>query len=161
MMRAFFIGIVLALGACAPAPQSTDTAETAPAGVEIVDAWASPTPNGVTVSAGYMIIRNGGGEADRLVSAESARAGRVEVHEMVMDGDVMRMRPVEALTIAAGGEAVLAPGGQHLMFYEVATPFAEGEDVPVRLQFEHAGAVDVSLPVRRRGEATAHESGGH
>ncbi len=144
-MRAFFIAAAFALAACTPAAETE-----APAGrLEIRDAWAAPTPGGVNVSAGYLAIVNGAGEADRLISASTPRAGRVEVHEMVMTGDVMQMRPAAAIEIAPGAEVALAPGGMHLMFYEIATPFAEGEEVSVTLTFEHAGALDVSLPVRR------------
>jgi copper(I)-binding protein len=144
-MRAFFIAAAFALVACTPAAETE-----APEGLlEIRDAWAAPTPGGVNVSAGYLTIVNATGEPDRLVSASSPRAGRVEVHEMVMTGDVMQMRPAAAIEIAPSAEVALAPGGMHLMFYEIATPFAEGEEVPVTLTFEHAEAVDVSLPVRR------------
>jgi periplasmic copper chaperone A len=155
-MRAFFVAITFALAACTPAADTAPQAE-APAGrLEIRDAWAAPTPGGVTVSAGYLTIMNGASEADRLISVASPRAGRVEVHEMVMSGDVMQMRPAASLEIAAGAEINLAPGGLHLMFYEITAPFAEGEDVPVTLTFERAGAVDVSLPVRRPAAESSH-----
>jgi copper(I)-binding protein len=119
--------------------------------LEITDAWASPTPQAVEVSAGYLIIHNRSGDDDRLLSATSARAERVEIHEMVMDGSVMRMRPLQTLGVPAGQSVALAPGGIHLMFHGVAPAFAEGETVPVRLTFENAGPVEVTLPVRRTG----------
>lgn len=144
-MRAFFVAAAFVLAACTP-PAETESRAGA---LEVRDAWAAPTPGGVNVSAGYLTIVNGADQADRLVSASSPRAGRAEVHEMVMAGDVMQMRPAAAVEIAPGAEVALAPGGMHLMFYEIATPFAEGEEIPVTLTFEHAGAVDVSLPVRR------------
>lgn len=156
-MRMILIALAL-VAACTPAPQDAAPAAEAQTGrLEIRDAWAAPTPNGVDVAAGYLTVINGAAEADRLVSAESPRAGRVEVHEMIMDGDVMRMRRAEALVIGAGEQANLEPGGRHLMFYEVAQPFTEGEEIAVRLQFERAGAVDVALPVRRAGAG----HGGH
>jgi copper(I)-binding protein len=141
--------LAFALAACgapvAPAP------EPAPAGgIEITDARAGPTPNGVDVSAGYLTIVNNGAEADRLVSAASARAASVELHTMSMDGAVMRMRPIEGgVAIPAGGAAVFAPGGAHLMFMGVTAPFAEGESVAVTLTFERGGEINVDLPVRR------------
>lgn len=148
-MRAFFVALALASAACTPAAERSDAAVAAGGRLEIRDAWAAPTPNGVDVSAGYLTIVNGSREADRLVSAQTARAGRVEVHEMIMDGAVMRMRPVDVLEISAGETASLAPGGAHLMFYEVTAPFAEGQTISVQLDFERAGAVSVDLPVRR------------
>jgi len=65
-----------------------------------------------------------------------------------MDGAVMRMRAVEALPIPAGGQIELTPTGRHLMFFGVTQPFTQGENIAVRLTFEHAGEIDVSLPVR-------------
>jgi len=157
-MRAFFIALTLALVACTPAAETPAPQTEAPAGhLEVRDAWAAPTPGGVNVSAGYLTIINGSSEADRLVAVSSARAGRAEVHEMVMAGDVMQMRPAAAIEIAPGAQIDLAPGGLHLMFYDIATPFAEGDEVPVSLEFERAGLVEVSLPVRRpTGNAAGH-----
>lgn len=123
------------------------------------DAWAAPTPAGVDVAAGYLTITNHSGAADRLLSATSARAERVEVHEMTMNGAVMQMRAVESLNIPAGGDVTLGPGGMHLMFFGVSQPFIEGQTIPVHLVFETAGAMDVNLPVNRRG-GPAHNHAG-
>jgi copper(I)-binding protein len=120
----------------------------------IEDPWAAPTPAGVDVSAGYLHINNTSTTPDRLLSATSPRAGRVEVHEMAMDGAVTRMRPVDTLIIPSGGQTNLAPGGMHLMFYGVAPPFREGEQIPVELSFERAGRIDIVLEVRRRPPAS-------
>jgi copper(I)-binding protein len=142
---------------------SPDGSHEAVAGIEIVEPWAAPTPGGVDVSAGYLIVRNGGGEADTLVSISSPRAARVEIHEMSMEGAVMRMRAVEGgLTIPAHGEVALEPGGYHLMFTGVTQPFAIGEDIPVTLTFEHAGAVEAMLPVgQARTHGEEHSEEGH
>jgi copper(I)-binding protein len=146
------------VAACGAPQQSADqpAAEANAVRLQVHDMWAAVTPGGVDVSAGYMIIANGGGADDRLLSATSPRAAHVEVHEMVMDGAVMRMRPIEGLVVPAGGQAELAPGGQHLMFTGVTQPFVEGEEIPVQLVFEHAGAMDIALPVR-----AGSGSGGH
>lgn len=142
-MRAIFFAIMLA--ACSPSgDQSTQVGS-----LEITHARAAPTPNGVSVSAGYLTIANHGQDVDRLIAASSTRAERVELHSMEMDGAVMRMRQVDAVSIPAGGEISLAPGGDHLMFLGVAEPFAAGETIPVHLVFEHNGATDLLLPVRR------------
>lgn len=160
-MRAFFIAPLLFAAACgapsqpAPAPETPPVAESA-ATLEVRDAWASPTPGGVDVSAGYLTIVNGAAAEDRLISAASARAERVEIHEMSMDGAVMRMRAVEGgLAVPAGATVTLGPGGQHLMFYGVTQAFAEGETVPVTLTFANAGEVAVELAVRR-GSSASH-----
>lgn len=118
--------------------------------LEIRDAWAAPTPGGVDVSAGYLTIVNPTDAEDTLIAASSPRAERVEVHEMSMDGAVMRMRPVEGgLDIPAGATVTLGPAGQHLMFYGVQTPFAEGERIPATLRFARGGDMAVELSVRR------------
>jgi copper(I)-binding protein len=123
--------------------------------VVVRDAWAAPTPAGVDVAAGYLTISNRAAGDDHLLGATSPRAERVEIHEMVMDGAVMQMRPVARLKIPAGQDLQLEPGGMHLMFFGVAAPFDEGQEIPIRLNFETAGMIDVSLPVRRAG-ATSH-----
>ena len=151
--------LFIALAACgqaaqAPAAAQSQTART----VRIENAWAAPTPGGVDVSAGYLTIANGSGAEDVLLSASSARASRVEVHEMSMVDGVMQMRPVARLAISAGQSIELAPNGRHLMFYGVRPPFAAGETIPVRLVFERAGTIDVSLPVRRPGASHSGHS---
>lgn len=139
--------IVAACGAPQPDPAPHATANL-PAGLELREAWAAPTPGGVDVSAGYLVIANGGA-ADRLMSATSPRAAKVEVHEMSMDGAVMHMRAVEGgLAIPAGEIVTLAPGGLHLMFSGVTQPFVPGEQIPLTLTFEHAGVREAMLPVR-------------
>jgi len=103
---------------------------------------------GQPVGGGFITIANKGSEDDRLVSAVSTQAGEVQLHEMAMEGDVMRMRQVaEGITIPAGQTVELKPGGLHLMFFKVPEPFVEGTTVNVTLTFEKAGAVDVVLPV--------------
>lgn len=100
------------------------------------------------VGGGYITIKNHGRSDDRLISATSTSAGRVEIHEMAMDNDVMKMRKLnDGINIAAGETVELKSGGFHLMFFDVHTPFASGDEIPVTLVFENAGAVDVVLHV--------------
>jgi copper(I)-binding protein len=104
-----------------------------------------------------MTITNNG-PADTLVSATSPRAERVDLHEMSMDGNVMRMRPVTSFTVPADGAVALTPNGLHLMLTGLTSSLVAGETVPVTLTFERAGAVEVMLPVRARtaSEAEMH-----
>ena len=100
------------------------------------------------VASAYMELRNASAAPDTLLSASSPEAGRIELHTMTMDGDVMKMRPVEGgIAVPAGGSARLAPGGLHMMLQDPARVFAAGETVPVTLNFEHAGTVEVAFPV--------------
>ncbi len=111
------------------------------------------------VAGGFLTITNTGTTDDRLIAAASEAAGRIEVHEMEMKGDVMRMRELKGgLPIPAGATVSLDPGGYHIMFMDLAHPFARGTSVPVTLTFEKAGSVDVALPIgapNARGPADA------
>ena len=131
-------------------------AQQAPAGIVVEDPWAATTAPGATVAAGYVTLRNTSSEPAHLVSASSPRAERVELHEMSMEGGMMRMRPVDAIVIPAGGAVTLAPGGLHIMFLDINAPFANGERIPVTLQFVN-GATEVAFVARPRGA----RSGGH
>ncbi len=136
--------------ACGPAqaPRTQPAAQVLPEGLEVRDAWAAATPGGVDVAAGYLSIANGG-PADSLLSVSSPRAASVTIHEMSMNGDIMRMRNVEGgLAIPAQRMVTLAPGGGHLMFVGVSAPFVVSEEIPVTLTFANAGVREVMFPVR-------------
>ncbi len=150
-MRIFLAACLAILASCgapsAPVSEAPEAAH-ASAPIQITDAWAAPTPGGVSVSAGYLTITSTQDRDDTLLAVETTRAGRAEIHEMAMQGEVMQMRRAEHLMIPAGGAVTLAPGGMHLMFYDVTAAFAVGEMIPVRLRFANAGEVTVELAVR-------------
>jgi len=127
--------------------------------LEIAAPWARAMLPGQPAGGGYLVVTNKGAEADRLVGGSSPVAGRVEIHMMEVVNDVMTMRPVEGgLEISAGDSVELKPGGLHLMFLGVSEPFREGQTVPVTLQFERAGAVEVPFAVRAaRGGNSGHD----
>lgn len=154
-----FLLVAVATACGAPASPSSAHEIHAAAAITVHDAWAAPTPAGVDVAAGYLTISNHTDRADRLLGATSPRAARVEIHEMRMNGAVMQMRAVQRLDLPAGADVQLGPGGMHLMFFGVSDPFAEGQSIPVHLVFETAGAMDVTLPVRRRGAPSHGHSG--
>ncbi|NVD38594.1 DUF1775 domain-containing protein [Ensifer sp. HO-A22] len=129
--------------------------------LEISGGAAKAMLPGAKVGGGFLTIRNGGGADDRLVAVESPVAGRVEIHEMAMENDVMKMRKLDDGVVIPAGETVeLKAGGLHLMFMQVSKPFAEGETVPVTLVFEKAGKVDAKLAVGTAGGSAA-ATGGH
>ncbi|MDP2731992.1 MAG: copper chaperone PCu(A)C [Hoeflea sp.] len=116
--------------------------------LEIEHPYARATPPNAPVSGGYMTIRNTGAEADRLIAGEATFADRVEIHEMAMDGEVMKMRQLaDGLEIPAGGEVVLKPGGYHVMFIGIDSQFKEGEIRKAKLTFEKAGAIELEFQV--------------
>jgi copper(I)-binding protein len=98
-----------------------------------------------------MKIENKGSSADQLISASSPVSGEVQLHEMAMDGNVMKMRQVKDIAVPAGGSVELKPGGLHLMFMNIKAPLAAGETVPLKLKFAKAGEVEVKLPVNAMG----------
>jgi len=121
--------------------------------------WARATPRGAPVAGGYLSITNNGAEPDRLIGGSFAAAdGRFEVHEMTMEGGVMRMRPLTAgLEIKPGQTVELKPGGYHVMFMGLKGELKVGDTVKGTLEFAKAGRVEVSYPVRALGAG----SGGH
>lgn len=110
--------------------------------------WVKAMLPGQPVAGGFLKITNKGESDDRLLSATSPKSGRIELHEMAMKNDVMEMRALEdGIVIAAGATVELAPGGLHLMFFDVSETFKEGDTVAVTLAFEKAGLVELMLPV--------------
>lgn len=125
-------------------------------GIEVREAWARATPPGAEVGAAYLEIRNAGAKPDRLLSASSAAAKRVEVHVTQRDGDVMKMREVKALEVPARQSVKLEPGGTHLMLLNLAQPLKQGERFRLRLRFERAGEVEAEVEVRALGARGHH-----
>ncbi|NWO07823.1 MAG: copper chaperone PCu(A)C [Alteromonadaceae bacterium] len=117
--------------------------------VGVTDPWTRPTPPGTPMGVGYMKISNHTDEDVRLVGAQTPKAGHVSIHETVMDGDIMRMQTVKGgLAIPAGETVKLKPMSYHLMLEQLNSPITEGEPVPVTLEFEGAGPMDVELRVQ-------------
>jgi len=127
--------------------------------IKVEKPFARATAPGAAVGGGYATIRNTGAAADRLVGASSPAAARMELHEMAMQGNVMRMREVKGIEVPANGVAELKPGGYHLMFMELKAPLKQGTKVPVTLKFEKAGEVKVELDVH--GVAAGAKGHGH
>ena len=101
-----------------------------------------------TNSAAYMVIKNSGGEADRLLSVESDVAASVEIHLSEMNDGVMSMRPVEGIDIPAGSQAELKPGSYHVMLVGIKHDLNEGDTVQLKLNFEKSTPVMVEAQVR-------------
>lgn len=121
-------------------------------GVAVSDAWARPTIGEGRVTAAYMTITNGSGEDDVLKSAKTPVAKRVELHRTTMSEDgIMQMRPIhDGLPLPAGGTTLLKPGGAHVMIMGLDGALADGEDLPLTLELEKAGSVELVVPVRKQ-----------
>ncbi len=129
--------------------------------IQIEKPWARATAPGAKVAGGYMVIRNAGAAGDKLVSASSPVAAKVELHVHINDNGVMRMREVKGYDVPAKGAFELKPGGAHLMFMNLKRPLKEGEKVPVTLKFEKAGELKAEFQVGGMGGAAPPEHHKH
>ena len=143
-----FTGITLGLSF------STQAQEAKVGSIKVENAYTRATVPGQMAAGGFMKIENKG-TADQLVSASSPVAGEVQLHEMAMEGNVMRMRQVKEVVVPAGATVELKPGGLHLMFMNIKAPLAAGETVPVKLKFAKAGEVEIKMPVNAMGNPGA------
>lgn len=127
--------------------------------VSLFEGWARATPEGAPTGAAYGLLVNLGGEEDTLIGVTTDAAETVELHEMLMgEGDVMQMRPVEGgFTVAPNTYLELAPGGLHIMLIGLTGPLEAGSTLDLVLEFENAGAVMLTIPVR---EMSATGAGG-
>jgi copper(I)-binding protein len=117
--------------------------------VHVEGAWSRATPPGATAGAGYMVIANTAGTADRLVEVRTPAAARAQIHRSVeKDGSVEMRHQDNGVAIPAEGEVRLTPGGYHLMLMQLASPLEAGGTFPVTLRFERAGTLTVPVSVK-------------
>lgn len=125
--------------------------------VHAEQAWARASVKGQQASGAFMQLT--AQEPLRLVGMETTAAAAGEIHEMKMEGDVMRMREIEGLDLPQGQMVELKPGGYHLMFQQLKAPLQEGTQVPVTLVFKDAkGATSrlhLQVPVKRMAPAAS------
>jgi copper(I)-binding protein len=118
--------------------------------LQIRHPWARATPPGAKVAAGYFEIRNNGKQPDRLLSASTPVAKKVEMHLTEHAGEVAKMRQLRAFEVPARERLALEPNGAHLMLVDVQ-PLKKGERFPMTLRFERAGEVEVQFEVQEMG----------
>nr|WP_296018449.1 copper chaperone PCu(A)C [uncultured Acidovorax sp.] len=111
--------------------------------VKVEGAWARASVQGQKGTGAFMRLTAQDGA--RLVRAESPAAGVTEVHEMKMEGDVMKMRAVPSLELPAGKTVELKPGGYHVMLLDLKAPLAKDSTVPLTLVFQDAKGVESKL----------------
>jgi copper(I)-binding protein len=158
--RALVVGLLaVLLAACAAlapagAKITTENVWARPAIMPAM-AQAQPTPaaGGMGMagptSAVYLVIKNGGRDADRLTAASTDVAQAVEIHETKMENNVMRMAQVAGIDVPGGGQVELKPGGYHAMLIGVRRELKVGETFPLTLQFEKSGPITVQAEVRQ------------
>jgi periplasmic copper chaperone A len=123
---------------------------------------ATATPDGATNGAVYLAtLKNNSKQTDALISASSSVSKTVELHTMSMDGEVMRMREVKEIEIAAGSEIKMERGkGYHIMLMGLNAPLKDGEKIPLKLKFKIAGEIDIIANVEK-AKSGAHEQHKH
>lgn len=143
MFKQSLTGLLLGLALASPV-----IAGTAADDIQIIDPWAREVPPGLTTSAGFLGMKNTGDKEHKLVAAESANTGMVELHTHVNDNGVMRMRQVKDIPIAPGATTTLQPGGLHLMLMMLKKPLKAGEKMAITLEFEDGSKKDIEAEVR-------------
>ncbi|MCX7356214.1 MAG: copper chaperone PCu(A)C [Alphaproteobacteria bacterium] len=137
-MRAAFAAVFLAL-ACT-ATQAAD------ANITLQDAHAQIV-FGAKVGAAYLRVTNGSTEPDRLVAVSTPMASKAELHSVIDDNGVMKMRLVEGIALKPGETVELKPGGLHVMLMDIQPGLKPGDTIPLTLTFEKAGVKSVSASV--------------
>ena len=129
--------------------------------VKVENAWARASVAGQQASGAFMRLT--AQEPLKLVGVESLAAAVAEVHEMKMEGDVMRMRAIESLDLPKDVAVDLKPGGYHLMLQQLKSPLVKDTQVPVTLVFKDAKGAEsrLSLQVPVRMSAPAGAAGAH
>ena len=125
--------------------------------ISIGHPWARATPGAVKNSAAFMVLVNNGA-ADRLIAVSGDVAKDIQIHSMITEAGVMKMREIKALDIPANGTAELKPGGFHVMLIGLKDGLKDGEKFPLKLKFEKAGEVTVQVTVEKPG---AHDHAEH
>jgi periplasmic copper chaperone A len=144
-MRSNIFGVLAALAISTAAALAHDFTF---GSLRISHPYARATPPGAPASAGYLTIENTGGEVERLIGVEGRFSGKTEIHEMSMDGEVMKMRPVPGgVVIPPGGEVSLEPGGLHIMFMQLGSRLLAGETRKATLVFEKSGRFEVEFAI--------------
>jgi periplasmic copper chaperone A len=146
-----FLGIVLLVLASGGAAAH----EFARGDVTVAHPWARATPGGAKVGGAYLEIK-ATGKGDRLIAAHSPVAGKAEIHNHIMEGNIARMRRVEAIPVAGGKSVVLEPSGYHVMLMDLKQPLKEGDLIKLTLVFERAGEIEVDATVEPIGAMGPH-----
>ncbi|GAB3261710.1 copper chaperone PCu(A)C [Chitinimonas naiadis] len=122
------------------------------ADVTVSRAWARATLPGQPVAGAYFDIQ--AATPARLLAVSSPVAAQVELHEMKLEGGIMKMRRLPGLDLAAGQTLQLKPGSYHVMLMQLATPLAAGQTVPLVIHVEQAGKrLEIAVTAEVRGVA--------
>ncbi len=124
--------------------------------IGIHDPYVRLVPHGQEQTAAYFLLRNAGRSGHALVKAASPAARVVELHTVVHEDGMMKMRPVPKIGVQAGGETRLQPGGLHVMLIGLTRPLREGTSVELTLRFEDGSEKKIAAPVRPVAAGMSH-----
>lgn len=117
--------------------------------VSVQDPYVRLAPPNAPATGAFMVIKNNGDKDIKVLKADNPVSRVTELHTHLNEGGVMKMRPVPAIDIKAKGEAVLKPGGLHVMLIDLKAPMKEGDVVPITLTFDDGSAKQVDAKVVR------------
>lgn len=117
--------------------------------VAVHNPYVRLAPPNAPASGAFMVIRNNGSKDLKLVKADNPASRLTELHTHLNEGGVMKMRQVSMIEIKAGGEALLQPGGLHVMLIDLKIPLKEGDNVPITLTFDDGSSKQVDAKVMR------------
>ncbi|MBU0751325.1 MAG: copper chaperone PCu(A)C [Gammaproteobacteria bacterium] len=131
--------------------------------ISVVDPYVRQAPPGAMATGAFMVIKNGGAKDVKLVKADNPASKLTELHTHINDGGVMKMRPVKDIPIKAKGEAVLKPGGLHVMLIEMKSQLKDGDTIPLTLTFDDGSSKKIDVPVKKpmAGDMPMGGMGGH
>lgn len=112
-------------------------------------AYARATPPNAPTSAVFVEFENKGDTERVIVAASTSAAGKVELHDVIKEGDVMKMRQVEQITLPAQSTTVLKPGSLHIMLFQLAEPLVEGNEIDVEVTFANGDTQSFKAPIKK------------
>ncbi len=145
MNKPIALALLLAASFAAPVLAAVGLADR----ISVVDPYVRMAPPGAKVTAAFMVIKNSGDKEAQLVRANTQAANITELHNHINDNGVMRMRQVKEIAVPAKGEAVLKPGGYHVMLIDMKAPLKEGDHVVIKLGFADGSSKEVHAPVTK------------
>ncbi|MGR5134124.1 copper chaperone PCu(A)C [Vibrio alfacsensis] len=134
----------LALGALLLSPIAQANVDIMPHGP-----YARAMAPGAVTSAVFVTFANRSQENINIIGAETPAAGKVELHDVIKDGDVMKMRQIERITLTANETTELKPGSLHIMLFDLTKPLNEGDEIEVTVTYDNGQKQSFKAPVKK------------
>ncbi|HVM81504.1 MAG TPA: copper chaperone PCu(A)C [Stellaceae bacterium] len=150
--------LILALALLATLPAQAQNAPSSTLSVDQV--WARATPGGAKTGAVYLTVVNGTASDDKIVGASTPAAREAQLHTMIDDNGVMKMRELKSIDVKAGATVTLKPGGMHVMLLGLTKPLKPGDSFSLTLEFEKGGKKELAVAVTKAGAMGMGNMGG-